>query len=208
MPDTPNRSLAVVLPVRSFSGAKQRLATTLDDDARSALARAMADVVADAAQATVGRAATMVVTSDPGVVAWAERRGLVVASDPGQGLDGAAAAGLDAARAGGFDRVAVVHADLPLVDRLDVLGRHDAEVVVFTDRHRDGTNALVVPTDAPFAFAYGPGSAARHRAAAEAAGRSVTVVTDEHLGWDVDDAADLEHPSLAALLAGLEAVAR
>jgi 2-phospho-L-lactate guanylyltransferase len=48
-----------------------------------------------------------------------------------------------------------------------------------------------VPTGARFGFAYGPGSAARHRAEAERLGLALRVTEDEQLGWDVDTPEDL-----------------
>jgi 2-phospho-L-lactate guanylyltransferase (CobY/MobA/RfbA family) len=51
---------------------------------------------------------------------------------------------------------------------------------------------LAIPSAADFAFAYGPGSCARHVAEARRCGLDVRVVQDHALGFDVDDASDLE----------------
>ena len=51
---------------------------------------------------------------------------------------------------------------------------------------------LAVPTGAGFRFAYGPGSAAAHRAEAARLGVAVDEVVDEALGWDVDVPGDLD----------------
>jgi 2-phospho-L-lactate guanylyltransferase len=50
-----------------------------------------------------------------------------------------------------------------------------------------------VPVDAPFAFAYGPDSFARHVASARAAGLTVRIVTDPSLAFDIDVPEDLAH---------------
>ena len=42
-------SVAVLIPVKGFGSAKERLVGTLDDEARADLARRMAEVVIDAA---------------------------------------------------------------------------------------------------------------------------------------------------------------
>jgi 2-phospho-L-lactate guanylyltransferase len=66
--------------------------------------------------------------------------------------------------------------------------------------HRgDGTPVIGLPTAAPFAFAYGPGSFARHVAEARRCGLGVRVLTDPSLAFDVDVPGDLE--LLAALRA-------
>jgi 2-phospho-L-lactate guanylyltransferase len=186
--------VGVVVPIRSFRFGKGRLASALDDAARLALARRMADAV-------VAAAATrplVVVSSAPEVAEWCAANGLERLEDPGS-LNAAADAGRAWAHTCRFARVVVVHGDLPFASSLDdVAGDGAAAVAVLVPDHRgDGTPVCAVPTDAPFAFAYGPGSFARHRAEAERSGLEVRVVHDDTLGFDVDlpeDLARLESP--------------
>lgn len=179
---------AVVVPIRSFTRAKGRLAGTLDDDARRALVH---DLAERALGATAGHA-VVVVTSDPEVAAFAARHRVATIADPGS-LDGAADAGRDWARARGCERVAILHADLPFVTDVAVLvapGR-GAVAILVPDQRGDGTPALSVPVAAPFVFAYGPGSFARHREHATEAGLEARVVHDAALGFDIDLPSDL-----------------
>ena len=174
---------AIVVPIRSFRVAKQRLSSVIDNDARSRLMREFAAIALDAC----GPHASAVVTSDLDVYDFAAGRGVVVLDDPGS-LDGAARRGFAWARAIGADRVVVLHADLPFVRNLDDLvapGRARLAVLV-PDQRRDGTPALSLPVDTTFAFSYGPGSFARHCLHAEAAGLAVQVLEDPDLGFDVD----------------------
>jgi 2-phospho-L-lactate guanylyltransferase len=188
-PERPLRDIAVVVPLRSFTGAKARLASVIDDDARATLAREMADRVVAAAQPHP----VVVVSSAPEVVAWAHERGCAVVDDPGS-LDAAATAGKEWARAGGFARVVIAHGDLPLASSLDaVTGAADDGVVVIVPDHRDdGTPVLALPVDVPFTFAYGPGSAARHATEATRIDCEVRIVRDPSLQFDVDVADDLD----------------
>jgi len=179
----------VVVPIRSFVHAKERLAVALDDGARHALIRELAGRVIDAARGQH----IAIVSSDDEVVRFASDRSVVCLPDPGT-LDTAADAGREWARQIGAERVAIVHADLPFVENLDPLvAPADAWVAVLVpDQRGDGTPALSVPIDAPFAFAYGPGSFARHLAAAVASGLQPRVLHDARLGFDVDLPEDLE----------------
>ena len=190
----------LVVPIRSFAHGKARLATALDDAARTALARRMATTVLAAA----GAMERLVVTDDDAVRSFALDAGARVLADPGS-LDGAAAAGRDWARDHGAARIIVAHADLPFAHDLDALAADAGApvAVLVTDHHGDGTPILSVPVDAEFAFAYGPGSFARHVDAARRAALIVRELRDDRRGFDVDDADDL-----ATLAQALDAASR
>jgi len=191
MPSRSQDDAGIVIPLRSFTLGKARLAEVLSASEREALARSMADCVVNAA----GARPVAVVSSAPEVISWARDRNGVdieIIADPGT-LDDAAAAGRAWAAGRGVLRYAVVHADLPLARSLDeVVADGDAPVAVIVPDHRnDGTPVLSLPTATPFAFAYGPGSAARHADEARRRSLSVRIVHDPALGFDVDVAADL-----------------
>jgi 2-phospho-L-lactate guanylyltransferase (CobY/MobA/RfbA family) len=63
--------------------------------------------------------------------------------------------------------------------------------VIVPDHRDDGTPVLSLPTAAPFTFAYGPDSAARHANEARRRSLTVRIVRDPALGFDVDLAVDL-----------------
>jgi 2-phospho-L-lactate guanylyltransferase len=188
---------AAVVPIRSLAGGKQRLAGRLDPDERHQLARALATGVLDALVRAGEATALVVVTSDPEVTDLATGRGATVLPDPGGGLDAAVVTGVAHARDRAALRVVVAHADLPFPAELTEVadaGPPDG-VVLVPDRRGDGTNVVVVPADAGFRFAYGPGSFERHRAEAGRTGRPVIVLDDTRLGWDVDLPEDLDPPA-------------
>ena len=188
MPSRSHYDAGIVVPLRSFTLGKARLAAVLSESEREALARSMAECVLGAA----GDRPVAIVSSAPEVVAWARERGCDVIDDPGS-LDGSAAAGREWAGARGLARYAVVHADLPLAESLDaVLGDGaDLVAVIVPDHRDDGTPVLALPSAVPFTFAYGPDSAARHAEEARRRALAVRIVHDDALGFDVDLAADL-----------------
>jgi 2-phospho-L-lactate/phosphoenolpyruvate guanylyltransferase len=183
----------VVVPLRSFTDGKARLASRLDATQRAQLVRDMANRVVDAA----GDRAVVVVSNAPEVVAWAADRGLDVAADPGS-LDAAATAGVSHLARLGCERAVVSHADLPFATTFDHVASDGAEpTVALVPCHRnDGTPVISVPIGRPFVFSYGPGSFARHCEEARRLGLAVRVVHDEALAFDVDIAADLERLTL------------
>ncbi|MBK5221769.1 MAG: 2-phospho-L-lactate guanylyltransferase [Acidimicrobiia bacterium] len=180
----------VLVPVKSFTEAKVRLAPALDQSARAALARHMAAVVVAAAAPLP----VAVVCDHDDVAEWARSLGAEVFWRPERGLNGAVADGLERYGARGFERVIVAHADLPLADHLGWVGEFDG-VTLVPDRRDDGTNVICVPTGVGFRFSYGAASFRRHVAEAERLELSYRVVREERLGWDVDTPADLELPA-------------
>lgn len=176
----------VLVPVKSFSEAKRRLAPALDRHQRAELARTMAErVLAAAAPLPVA-----VVCDDPLVAEWARAHGAAVIDEPGRGLDGAVTAGVAWLEHAGADEVVVAHADLPMAANLvDLTGF--AGISLVPDRRRDGTNVVCLPAGSGFRFAYGPGSFARHLAEAMRLDMAFRVLDEPQLAWDVDVPADL-----------------
>ncbi len=91
--------------------------------------------------------------------------------------------------------ILVLPIDLPFVTPeaiaavLEPLTRSPA-VVLVTDRHGTGTNALALRPPDVIDFAFGPGSRRRHRVAADAAGAAYTEV-EGPLKVDLDTPDDL-----------------
>ena len=158
-------SVAVLIPVKGFGSAKERLVGTLDDEARADLARRMAEVVIDAAAPLP----VTVTCDDNEVEIWARSRGVNVVRPDRPGLNHAVEFGVAVLAERGVDTVVVAHADLPRATRLDHCAAFDG-ITLVPDRHHDGTPVAVVPARAGFRFAYGPGSFAAHVAEAERLG--------------------------------------
>ena len=194
---------AAVLPVKSFSRAKQRLGEAIGGREREELAAAMVADVLDALAAVHEIDDVVVVTAEPLAARAAEDAGAIVVDDPEEaGQSAAAARGVDTALVRGAGRVLLVPGDCPAIDPREVsalLGRRGG-VVIVPDRHGSGTNALLLEPPQVMPPSFGAGSFARHAALARAAGAEVKVAELPSLGLDVDTPADL-----AALRTALDA---
>jgi 2-phospho-L-lactate guanylyltransferase len=196
---------AAVLPVKSFSHAKQRLGDALGGSEREQLAAAMVGDVLTALGAVEGIDDVVMVTAEPLAARAAEQAGVVVVDDPDEaGQSAAAGRGIDAALVRGADRALLVPGDCPAVDPQELarlLGRaaEPPHVVIVPDRHGSGTNALLLSPPGVVAPSFGAGSLARHAARARAVGATVKVYELPSLGLDVDTPDDL-----VALRAALE----
>lgn len=191
------RTLAIV-PVKSFFEAKQRLAASLARGSRSSLAQAMfSDVLA-----TLGRVraieSIVVVTADQAAQQLAHERALVLHDSVQSGQSDAAQIGIRHAIATGADRVLLVPGDTPLIDPgevqalLETAEREALGAAIVADRHRTGTNALVLTPPDAIAPSFGPGSLERHRRLAREADIPHRVVPVASLEHDVDTPEDLD----------------
>ncbi len=140
-----------------------------------------------------GIEAIAVVTRDPQVHTASIGDRVTVLSDHGEeGQSSAAQIGIRHALAGGFERVLLVPGDTPLLDPSEIDALLDrgqtggVAVAIVPDRHEEGTNALLLSPPAVLEPSFGPGSLARHRAAAEAAGIRYSVERVPSLLIDVD----------------------
>jgi 2-phospho-L-lactate guanylyltransferase len=197
-----------VVPIRGLRTAKTRLSPDLDPAERLALVTEMLRRTLVATRDAESIVGTVVVTLDPAVAGIATAHRAVGLVDLLPGLNEAIRAARSLAVAREASAVLILPADLPSVtaDRLDALlaearaaataGSAGAKtrarglVAVVPDRHREGTNALLVAPATLIDPDFGPGSGEAHRAAAEAAGATYLEIGGP-LTLDVDTAADL-----------------
>lgn len=181
----------MLVPIKPFGLAKSRLSPVCTPSERETLTRSMLRTVVEAAQNL--RVALVSSATAEDVRRFALINGARFLPEPeGAGLDSAVASGVNQLGALGYQRVAIVHADLPLARDITWLADTDG-IIVVPDRTGKGTNAVSVPSDIGFRFSYGPGSFERHCDEARRLGFEPIVVLDpDGLSMDVDEPDDLE----------------
>ena len=186
-----------IIPVGTLEGAKSRLGETLDAEERRDLATRMAHRTIEAAVATPGIDEVLVVTPDQAVRDLALAAGARPLRQRSQGLNRGLREAREEALAAGADAIVVLPIDLPLISP-EALGRvlerlSDPErplVVLVSDRHRRGTNVLLVAPPDAIEFSFGGDSRAAHaECAAEAGARLLEL--DGPLTLDLDTPDDL-----------------
>lgn len=196
------RQTVAVVPVRSLTGGKTRIASTVPPEAREALTRAMLTTVLEAVS-TAGTVDRVIVVS-PSPEALQFALDVVPAIEPllqpltSPGLIPALEQGRAYGAAMGAQAILIIFGDLPGLQAADVrvLTGLAADVVIAPDRCRDGTNALLLRDRAisSFSFHFGESSFPRHIDEAER--RQLTVGIVERPGTQLD----LDTPDDLALL--------
>jgi 2-phospho-L-lactate guanylyltransferase len=190
-----NLHTTAVVPVKGLATAKGRLADALGADDRTRLAEAMfLDAIMKFPRCR-SLDDVLVVTSDPSVERQARWFGhSVLVQEDDHGHSEAAAAGVRAAMAEGAERVAMLPIDCPMLNPEEVdahFGRSPRSALIVPDRHKTGTNALVLTPPDVFEPAFGPDSCARHVSRARAAGISFALEELPSLATDLDTPEDL-----------------
>lgn len=196
MSDVPSSGTWVVVLVKDFGLAKQRLRPALGPEARRDLARANARRALTAARA--GDHVLAVCGSAPAADVAREMGAEVLLEDEPSGQNPAARRGIDHAVARGAGAVLLLSSDLPLVTEaalasmLAAARGHGAPVVVAAPATgRGGTNGLYLSPPGVIDLHFGDDSLGKFER--DAAGRGVRFVFHEsrELALDLDEPSDL-----------------
>jgi 2-phospho-L-lactate guanylyltransferase len=187
----------VILPVKPFDDAKERLATGLAAEQRRLIAEAMVrDVIAALSRAKEVDG-IVVVSAEPKLKEIAGDVADAIIPDARTGHSDAAKAGVAWAIENEYDRVVMIPGDCPLLDaeELDALimrtRADEIEFAVIPDRMGTGTNGLVISPPDAVEPSFGPGSRQRHIAMGLAASRRTAEHEVPSLALDLDTAEDL-----------------
>jgi 2-phospho-L-lactate guanylyltransferase len=186
-----------LVPAKSLSHAKSRLAPLLAQPQRRSLQCAMlSDVLAALSGASLIEG-IVVVTSDPDIGRIAAGAGAVVLGEeyPDAGLNRAMIRGRDWLAARECAWAVAVPADLPFLESAEIdaaimLARKADVTVVLPNRDGSGTNGMVFRPAAAPDFVFGADSFRRH-VRQSPSGRATAAVSLPSFALDVDTPADL-----------------
>ena len=191
--------MITLIPIKSLSQAKSRLQHRLSAEERAQLMHDTLRHTVRALQQAGCVSRIVLVTRDPIVVAWATDWGIVsfAESEQSTGLNTA----LEEARlqcCADSATMLVLPGDVAWLEPDDVRGMAALVngtpspcAVIAPDRHRRGTNALLLHPPSLIPFQFGPDSAQRHASAAQAAGAQVHWYHSSSISLDVDEPNDL-----------------
>lgn len=188
-------SLWIAIAVRPADEGKTRLAAALTPAERADLNQAFFQHTLAVARQTVASTHCVVISRSRDMRAMARAQGAYGLEETGNSFNQALTAASAFACANGATAVLSISSDLPLLHAADlhemVFAASDHEVVIATDRHGEGTNALLQRPPGVIGYHHGPGSLATHRMAAERLGLKARVITRAGLAFDVDTPEDL-----------------
>lgn len=188
----------VIIPLKPLNRAKSRLATVLTPDQRRQLAESMFRHVLETVRAVPQVIGTLVISRDSKALSIAREYDAKTIQETGTPeLNSALTRATQVVAGWGVDSLLILPADLPLVTTEDIvnmitLGRGMPSVVLATDQHQDGTNALFMRPPGIIPYAFGPGSFQRHQMFAHEANINAKTYFSERLALDIDVSNDLD----------------
>jgi 2-phospho-L-lactate/phosphoenolpyruvate guanylyltransferase len=187
----------LLIPVKSLSTAKQRLADALSQSQRSQLAEAMLRDVMTAALGVLDRIDVALVTGDPRAQHLAHEFGFGVIEDTRNESETAA---IEMATAWceqrGYDTTIVVPGDIPLITSGElhrVLDAAPVEGAVFVPAYdRRGSNCILRRPASLIPLRFGNDSFLPHCEAMRKTGGELVILETPGIGLDIDNPHELE----------------
>ncbi len=194
-------TLWAIVPVKPLRVGKSRLSAVLSQDERADLNRRLLDHTLATLTAVPEIEQVLVISRDPSALALAREHGARTVQENGSSqLNIALTRATVVVRNYNIRGVLIVPADLPLLTPQDVyamleLAKEPPVIVVAPDRHRQGTNALLVCPVGLIDYEFGPNSFQRHCQRAVEVGAHLEIVDLPSLALDMDLPEDLDQVS-------------
>ena len=188
-----------IVPVKPLRRGKSRLAEILTEDERAELNSQLLAHTLKTLKKTPEVEEVLVVSRDPKALAIAhEHNARTIREDGSPSLNTALERATAVAKMYTTNGVLVLPADLPLVSQGDIekiitaASGHKRVVVITPDRHKNGTNALLVSPAGLIEYDYGEKSFERHCELARKAGARLIICELPSIELDLDLPEDLE----------------
>ena len=191
-------TLWAIVPVKPLRVGKSRLSGVLTQDERADLNRRLLSHTLNTLAAIPEIEQILVVSRDPAALSLAREHGARTVQENGaHQLNVALTRASIVVKNYNLRGVLVIPTDLPLITSQDVQAILDRAVgppvvVIVPDRHRKGTNALLVCPVGLIEYDYGPNSFHKHCERALKAGARLEVVELPSLALDMDLPEDLD----------------
>jgi 2-phospho-L-lactate guanylyltransferase len=191
-------TLWAIVPVKPLRRGKSRLSGALTDNERAELNQKLLEQTLTTLSSLKELDQVLVVSRDPQALTIARNHGAKTIQEDGQPqLNTALTRATVLAKVQAIQGVLILPADLPLLTKEDVLTLIDRAtkppvVVIAPDRHKKGTNALLMVPPGLIDYEFGEDSFLKHSERAKKVNAHLEIVELPSLGLDVDVPEDLE----------------
>ncbi len=191
-------SLWAIVPVKSLRTGKSRLSGVLTDEERSALNQDLLIKTLVCLKTIQKIDQILVISYDPEALSKARELDVMTVQEGSKtNINNALRRATVAARAYNASKAIIIPADLPFINKEEVedfLAQEGEppEIIISSDRHSEGTNALFINPIGILEYNFGPWSFRKHIEQAERKKIKVKIKNMESLTFDLDVPEDLE----------------
>lgn len=191
-------SLWAIVPVKSLRTGKSRLSGVLTDEERSALNQDLLIKTLVCLKTIQNIDQILVISYDPEALSKARELDVMTVQEGSKtNINNALRRATVAARAYNASKAIIIPADLPFINKEEVedfLAQEGEppEIIISSDRHSEGTNALFINPIGILEYNFGPWSFRKHIEQAERKKIKVKIKNMESLTFDLDVPEDLE----------------
>ncbi len=186
-----------IIPVKPLRRGKSRLASILSEADRTELNSILLQNTLLVLNEVSEIDHTLVISRDPQALALARRYGArTLLENRDSNLNRALEFATSMIRRPAHRGILILPADLPLLSSLDVVrllnsAQNPPVISIVPDRHKEGTNALLVSPPGLVRYSFGIGSFQRHCSAVALSGARLEVIESAAMGLDLDTPGDL-----------------
>lgn len=187
-----------IVPVKPLRRGKSRLSSVLDDESREALNHCLLENTLETLKSIPMIEEVLVISRDPHALALARSLQAKTIQESGAPeLNQALERATLFAKRFAVHAILIIPADLPLINTLDIeamlaVANNPPVVAIAPDRHRRGTNAMLVSPPGMFRYRYGENSFQEHVALALKSGAHLEIFERPGLALDLDLPEDLD----------------
>lgn len=187
-----------IVPIKPLNRSKSRLSPILTPEQRETLSRKLLERTLSTLKQAQGIAGILVISRDNKALTLARRFKVQTVQESGTPeLNDALARAAQLVGTWNARSVLILASDIPLMTVQDIeamisLADQPEIMVIASDRHEQGTNALLLRPPGLVPFCYGENSFHAHVAEAQKLGAAVHVFRSPTLALDVDTPADLD----------------
>lgn len=189
---------AVLVPVKRFSEANERLCATLSARQRKNLARVMLGDVLSSISLCKGADKAVLVTAEEEAMQMGRGFGMEIIPEKTQRSESSSVSfAMKKCSEMGAESVLVVPGDIPLAQgwEFDTVMKKDngkSRVIIVPSRDGKGTNALMMRPPNLMSPSFGENSFSRHKKIVSEMGIDFVCLTLDGIGLDIDEPEDLE----------------
>jgi 2-phospho-L-lactate guanylyltransferase len=190
------KNIWAIVPVKPLNRSKSRLSTVLNIEQREVLSREMLERTLGILKQVETISDILVVSRDTAALKQIRQFGVQTLQESGTPeLNDSLTRATQVVGSWNASAVLIVASDIPLLETDDIegiisLAEYSPAVVIATDRHRDGTNIMLVSPPGLIPYRYGAGSFHRHVEEVLAAGVEPAHFHSPTIELDVDTPED------------------